>query len=105
MKNFFGFKTYREYLDSPHWKDKSQWIKEIRSIKKIENTDFKDSLGLPMTMEMPTNEWICDGCEKKVKRVQIHHLSYDCLGSERSEDLVLLCSSCHKKVHSGELKL
>jgi len=44
---------------------------------------------------------ICAG----VKGLEIHHNSYERLGHERPEDLVVLCRHCHQLFHdSGELK-
>jgi hypothetical protein len=36
-------------------------------------------------------------------RLEVHHNSYERLGSERSEDLVVLCDECHRRHHGYEL--
>ena len=59
---------------------------------------------------LESDEWIklrCDiitlrgdRCEICGKRgVQVHHVTYDNIGHETADDLVLLCSLCHRKVH------
>jgi hypothetical protein len=42
----------------------------------------------------------CEGCGRR-KGVELHHLSYERLGSELDEDLVPLCSrrGCHPAAH------
>ena len=46
----------------------------------------------------------CDRCGKHGRRggagLQVHHLSYDRLGSELPEDLEVLCDYCHRARHS-----
>jgi len=34
---------------------------------------------------------------------EVHHLTYDRVFVEKLSDLVLLCSSCHRKVHRNNL--
>jgi 5-methylcytosine-specific restriction endonuclease McrA len=34
------------------------------------------------------------------QRLQIHHNTYENLGQERPEDLIVLCQSCHEKYHN-----
>jgi 5-methylcytosine-specific restriction endonuclease McrA len=38
----------------------------------------------------------CGACGAK-ERLQIHHRSYERLGRERREDLMVLCRTCHEK--------
>lgn len=38
---------------------------------------------------------VCETAESK----QVHHLTYDYLGRERMEDVLVLCASCHQKWH------
>lgn len=33
---------------------------------------------------------------------EIHHLSYKNLGKETQEDIIGLCSSCHRAIHKGK---
>jgi hypothetical protein len=44
----------------------------------------------------------CERCYSKRGELHIHHLTYDHLGSELhfDQDLVCLCQSCHRTVHS-----
>ncbi len=45
---------------------------------------------------------VCQVCGS-TDRIQVHHLSYDNLGNEKPEDLLVVCRECHRKVHEGEL--
>lgn len=40
----------------------------------------------------------CERCENKAE-LHIHHLHYQTIFNERPEDLMILCSNCHKKEH------
>src|SRR5215831_15426488 len=40
----------------------------------------------------------CQDCGYKLE-VQVHHLTYDRLGHERPEDLMVLCQPCHAQLH------
>jgi len=71
--DILGFKSYRDYLKSYHWKK----IKE----------KYRQS-------ELPQ---YCLGCKSKI--FQLHHRSYVRLGNELMGDLLPLCGTCHEKVH------
>jgi 5-methylcytosine-specific restriction endonuclease McrA len=66
---------YKEYLKTEHWK-------EIRSKKKIKKHH-------------------CAICGSK-ENLQVHHLNYDCLWKETTEDLRVLCNKCHELAHKLE---
>jgi len=40
----------------------------------------------------------CEYCGR-LERLELHHLSYERLGRELPEDVVLLCSVCHQRAH------
>lgn len=42
-----------------------------------------------------------DNCERcgKHGHVHVHHLTYENIGCEESEDLIILCARCHMKEH------
>jgi len=65
---------YRQvYLRSDHWKQ--------TRIKALTSSHFS-----------------CCGCGCK-DMLQVHHLTYENLGSESGEDLMVLCSRCHGLAH------
>ena len=79
-----GFVGYQDYLkNSFYWHNfKKEYLKEV-----------------------------CAGCHGRrykgpVKWMEMHHLTYDRLGSEQPEDCVTLCTFCHEQasqlVWSGE---
>lgn len=43
--------------------------------------------------------FICEGCAE-APATQVHHLTYDHVGSELLFELVGLCAACHERVHS-----
>lgn len=44
--------------------------------------------------------YICFRCGKISVSLVVHHINYP---ARNSDDLILLCKSCHKKVHDGAL--
>jgi len=66
--------TYREYLQSEHWQAKRTHILLTRGSR-------------------------CQQCGA-LGPVHLHHVSYDRLGCERDEDILLLCTDCHRQMHS-----
>lgn len=49
-------------------------------------------------------EWKCEGCGRErtdTRPLDVHHLTYERLGNERAEDLVVLCRRCHEEQHEG----
>lgn len=39
--------------------------------------------------------YVCESCSS-THQLQLHHLTYDRLGHELDEDLLLLCKACHE---------
>jgi hypothetical protein len=72
LKNL-GYGSYREYLESDHWRALRARYRASR---------------LPQR---------CLGCDSP--HFQLHHRSYTRLGCELLEDLLPLCGDCHKRVH------
>ena len=68
--------SYSDYLMTPHWKALSAGIKwEIGK---------------------------CQLCGDEGTSLQVHHNSYDNLGNEANEDLIVLCPDCHGKFHRNK---
>ena len=66
--------TYSAYLHSSHWK-------RTRG-QALQRAGYK-----------------CQACSSKDQILDVHHNSYDRLGHEDPSDLIVLCRSCHTKVH------
>lgn len=64
---------YKEYLKSSHWKETRKRMFILYNHK-------------------------CGICDSKTK-LNVHHKNYTNKGCEKSEDLIVLCQSCHAKFH------
>jgi 5-methylcytosine-specific restriction endonuclease McrA len=40
----------------------------------------------------------CEACGQRIA-LQVHHLTYERLGSERDDDLLAVCENCHRMFH------
>lgn len=68
-----GFRSYTDYLKSPHWEEfKSQYVRS----------------GLPRK---------CIGCTYPA--YSLHHLRYAAFGRETLGDVIPLCNRCHRELH------
>lgn len=67
---YFG---YGYYLETDHWK--------ITREQALERAN-----------------WECQRCGHQYK-LHVHHKTYENLGNEQPEDLVVLCKSCHEEEH------
>lgn len=74
--NFFNSKrgVYLNYLNSSEWK----------AIKK---------------MVLKRDEYLCQEC-KENQASEVHHLTYKNIYNEKLEELISVCSDCHKKIHN-----
>jgi hypothetical protein len=71
-----GFETYQDYLNSEFWKNKRDWIIQTRGAQ-------------------------CEKCGGTFG-LQVHHLSYENVGNEGKDDVIVLCSYCHLEAHYGK---
>ena len=62
-------KKYRNYMHSNAWQQ--------RRLAKLEAAN-----------------WRCEYCGE-TDRLSVHHLTYERLGHEQTDDLIVLCKSCH----------
>ena len=75
MSPEINIERYREYLKSESWKKKKRLV-------------------------LKRDNCICQGCGAKETTLEVHHLTYERVGSELLLDLVSLCVSCHEKIHN-----
>ena len=64
--------SYKDYLETNHWKKIREYVKYKRKC--------------------------CKKCQTK-ERLEVHHKTYERLGNELLKDLVLLCRTCHQLTH------
>ena len=101
---FMGFKSYKDCLNSEFWQDKKRMIflngkDELQIIIDKEKNTIK-------TIKKNINENLvqCEKCKNRypIKIMTLHHLNYNCIGSERREDLLVVCNYCHTKIHEND---
>jgi hypothetical protein len=51
------------------------------------------------TQALMRAEYKCQTCPARDTALDVHHNNYENYGNERPQDLVVLCRSCHEKIH------
>lgn len=67
---------YEQYLRTVHWRAFRAWILKERGR-------------------------CCERCEERYGEIDVHHVTYDNLGREKPEDVIVLCRECHDKEHGN----
>ena len=67
--------------------------------------DYKCYLGTAVWDEkrkekLKEAEYKCQLCSKKDIKLHVHHNTYERIGNEDMNDLIVLCEDCHKKFHN-----
>jgi 5-methylcytosine-specific restriction endonuclease McrA len=44
---------------------------------------------------------MCEWCGVDGEDLELHHITYENLGDELDDELVLLCKQCHVRAHGG----
>ena len=70
---------YLTYLDSAEWRERRREIIEARGRE-------------------------CEYCGE-TEGLELHHLTYERLGEELDEDLVLLCEACHRRADRRRVRM
>lgn len=70
--------NYYQYLDSNRWKKKREQV--------LKAANFK-----------------CSVCGS-AKNLCVHHITYENLGYENDDDLMVVCKKCHERIHENDLK-
>ena len=73
-----SWNTYREYIQSEEWSRKREYVLLV----------YKS----------------CACCGSAI-RLQVHHKTYDNIGNEKMDDMIVLCNDCHKMLHDNEIDL
>lgn len=68
------FESCNAYLDSPQWKARRRMV-------------------------LTRAKGVCEGCLERPAS-QVHHLTYERVGSEMLFDLVAVCDACHASIHA-----
>jgi hypothetical protein len=77
LQGFYRTMPYEQYLDTPHW--------HRTRYEAIQRADY--------TCEE------CHAYRPRMTHLEVHHLTYARRGKELPDDLRVLCSDCHAKVH------
>ena len=67
--------NYIQYLETDHWKS----VRE----NKLKEANYK-----------------CQLCSKKDIELHVHHNTYENIGNEEMNDLIVLCKYCHSRFHN-----
>lgn len=80
--------NYYEYIQSEEWKQTKKTLYKLYHKPRCYccgyYTEAENKAGTPFKIR---------------RRIHVHHITYERLGEELIEDLILLCSRCHKAVH------
>jgi 5-methylcytosine-specific restriction endonuclease McrA len=76
-RRFGGYKTYQEYLNSPHWEKTRQEALDRASGR-------------------------CMLCNMNEEVLHVHHRTYERLGNEEPEDVIVLCATHHAQFHGKD---
>jgi 5-methylcytosine-specific restriction endonuclease McrA len=73
---------YNRYINSQQWKQKR-------------------------ALALKAAQYRCQHCgfSKWTKTLEVHHLTYERLGAERPDDLIVLCEECHKKADEARARM
>jgi len=74
LRRYLSSEQYRDYIGSPAWRDRAEQARERAGYR-------------------------CQLCNRKGE-LHVHHRTYERLGRELDEDLIVLCAACHKHFHS-----
>jgi hypothetical protein len=72
-----GFSKYSEYLVSDHWLQLRTKVLSVRG-------------------------YSCEICACSEGKIALHHRTYERFGTESDDDLILVCSKCHDRIHASE---
>lgn len=85
-----GYRSYKEYLESPHWQQfRARFYATSKRVKAM-----RAKYGRP----------VCQACSSP-RFLNLHHVTYIRLGGEYLADVRLLCRNCHTNVHASSFKL
>lgn len=71
-----GYSQYSDYLRSPYWATRKAQVKRLRNCR-------------------------CEICAS-TNHLVVHHLTYNRIGEELDNDLLLLCERCHNETHEHQ---
>lgn len=81
-----GFSSYKEYLLSSHWKEfKTRYIKTNARIRNLRKKYHR---------------LVCEFCFEGEQQLEVHHKTYKNMGKESTNDVFLVCRSCHQGSHA-----
>lgn len=66
--------NYTNYINSNQWRHKRQNFLEKKKV--------------------------CSGCGATLKKLDVHHTTYERFGREFKRDLVAVCRGCHNEIHN-----
>jgi hypothetical protein len=89
--------TYADYRRSDHWhgtRKDALWRAQNRCQSPICRYGY---------VRAWTEEEISEQLRQGEYRLDVHHLTYERLGSELADDLLVLCRNCHELIHGKRI--
>lgn len=79
---------------------KLQRLEEIQQLRKMKYADYLKSEYFQnfRLKVLKSRRYKCERCKGKY-RLQIHHKHYASLGNEKLNDVMVLCITCHERMH------
>lgn len=82
--------AYADYLLSDHWK-----LTRQLALQRAGNRCQCGQCPLASFYPHELREWF----PRSYSRLEVHHLTYERLGAEVDDDLLVLCGWCHSRLH------
>lgn len=87
-----------DWQRNPYWRCRRCWYKRYLRSRQWERLRER---------RLRRSGWSCERCHESAGRsakgnrtgLNLHHLTYERVGRERDEDLIVLCFACHEKEH------
>ncbi len=85
--------NHAQYLASENWK-----VRRARSLYLAQHRCQNPACARGYLRSL-TDEELREAIPRTVYRLEVHHLTYERLGHEADDDLIVLCPACHREQH------
>jgi hypothetical protein len=87
--------------------EQMQFGLRLQELKAMDYTDFLKTPEWDATRRamLRKAKYTCQLCNKDGVTLNVHHKTYERIGEELTDDLIVLCKSCHAKFHDKDERL